>query len=437
MSPAGRAHARPLRGLGEELAGFEGRRDLNGARVRLVSQSSASVRSSGLRWRVVVIDVTPPEVISVKPETLVAAGSQPVAVYELRPPSALHSDEASIAMACAEHALSELRSAGCKRRRVESQLAAAAAAAAAATAAAASAAAARLGPIQAAAASAGARERTAELTLDSATGVCFLLGTADLGRLLRVCKAWGAAACMTVRDPAWQVRTLCAQDLTRKGNPFAVSHGTRRLWMQAQPQEAAKLDVRTLVSLGAPRSVLLLRLDNSWLAEKTQFKSCQQINYDVQHHGLSTMVDRAMPAVHAQQIVRQIADDLNAALAFVEEMLSAPGGGPLGNDLKLVATLEYAAHSYSSVTTSLRSDQVLLLPSDGSHSGMQVHSRMRISIGGRTFGHLPVACGAAAGEGRLMRHPMYNTWPESMRRAHPFVIRTATRAANDQPGVPA
>ena len=42
-------------GLEMELAGFEGRRDLNGARVRLVSQSSASVRSSGLRWRVVVI----------------------------------------------------------------------------------------------------------------------------------------------------------------------------------------------------------------------------------------------------------------------------------------------------------------------------------------------------------------------------------------------
>ena len=106
-----------------------------------------------------------------------------------------------------------------------------------------------------------------------------------------------------------------------------------------------------------------------------------------------------MSSVHGQQIVRQMADDLNATLALVEEMLSAPGGGPLGNDLKLVATL--------------------LLPSDGGHSGMQVHSRMRISIGGRTLGHLPVACGAAAGEGRLMRHPMYNTWPESMRRAHP------------------
>ena len=391
-------------GLEMELAGFEGRRDLNGARVRLVSQTPASISSAlrwstGLRWRVVVIDVTPPEVISVKSENLVAAGSQPFAVYELRPPSALRSDEASIAMACAEHALAEQRSAGCKRRRVEWHLVAAASAAAA-----------RLGPIQAAAASAGARERTAELTLDSATGVCFLLGTADLGRLLRVCKAWGAAVCMAVRDPAWQVRTLSAQDLTRKSNPFAVSHGTRRLWMQAQPQEAAKLDVRTLVSLGAPRSALLLRLDNSWLAEKTQFKSCQQINYDVHHHGLSTMLDRsAMSSVHAQQIVRQVADDLKAALAFVEEMLSAPGGGPLGNDLKLVATL--------------------LLPSDGGHSGMQVHSRMRISIGGRTLGHLPVACGAAAGEGRLMRHPMYNTWPESMRRAHPFVIRTTTRAA--------
>ena len=151
-----------------ELAGFEGRRDLNGARVRLVSQTPASIRSSGLRWRVVVIDVTPPEVISVKSENLVAAGSQPFAVYELRPPSALHSDEASIAMACAEHALAEQRSAGCKRRRVEWHLVAAASAAAAA----ASAAAARLGPIQAAAASAGARERTAELTLDSAAGVC-------------------------------------------------------------------------------------------------------------------------------------------------------------------------------------------------------------------------------------------------------------------------
>ena len=43
-----------------ELAGFEGRRDLNGARVSLVSQSPASIRSSGLGWRVVVIDVTPP-----------------------------------------------------------------------------------------------------------------------------------------------------------------------------------------------------------------------------------------------------------------------------------------------------------------------------------------------------------------------------------------
>lgn len=299
-------------------------------------------------------------------------------------------------MACPEHALAEQRSAGCKRRRVESQLAAAASAAAAA----------RLGAIQAAAASAGARERTTELTLDSAAGVCLLLGTADLGRLLRVCKAWGAAACMAVRDPTWQVRTLSAQDLTRKSNLFPVSHGTRRLWMQAQPQEAAKLDVCTLVSLGAPRSTLLLRLDNSWLAEKTQFNSCLQINYDVHRHGLSTMLGSA---VHAQQSVRQMADDLNAALAFVEEMLSAPGGGPLGNDLKLVATL--------------------LLPSDGGHSGMQVHSGMRISIGGRTLGHLPVTCGAAAGEGRLMRHPGYNTWPESMLRAYPFVIRTTTRAA--------
>lgn len=52
-------------GLEMELAGFEGRRDLNGARVRLVSQMPASIGIMGLRWRVVVIDVTPPELISV------------------------------------------------------------------------------------------------------------------------------------------------------------------------------------------------------------------------------------------------------------------------------------------------------------------------------------------------------------------------------------
>ena len=61
-----------LAGMSMEIAGFQGRLDLNGATVKLVSWLP-SIRS----WSALVIHTNPPEAITVKPENLVAVGSRP------------------------------------------------------------------------------------------------------------------------------------------------------------------------------------------------------------------------------------------------------------------------------------------------------------------------------------------------------------------------
>ena len=83
---------------------------------------------------------------------------------------------------------------------------------------------------------------------------------------------------LTARDVAWQARRLNPHEIRQMGLPLS----TKQRWLQTNPQQASMLDIRTLVSFGATRSLLLLRLEHGWLEERTRFNgSCVQINFDV------------------------------------------------------------------------------------------------------------------------------------------------------------
>jgi hypothetical protein len=194
-----------------EIAGFRGRLELNGAAVKLVSLLPCK------RWAVLVVHANPPETINVKPENLVAIGSQDFAVYQRR------RDE--------------------ETRRQE-----------------------RIHQVREVAARAKSTNRTTDLTHDALVGVCQFLNLSQLDPLRFVCKAWSAAARAAARDPTWQLTMLSANELKRYSNALPVSLAMRQRWVHvnlrkarhthtAQEAKAAGLTMGQMIAAGySPRA---------------------------------------------------------------------------------------------------------------------------------------------------------------------------------------
>ena len=162
-----------------ELAGFRGRYELNGATVKLVGRAPAG------RWECVVNATR--ETIHVKPENLVACGSQEAHVYERRQRfldqrvavsgASIEAHEAAVARREKEAARQRAKEAerAAKRRRLEE-----------------------------AAAAASATARTTDLMIDELAAMLGHLGLDDLQTALRVCTVWRVAARVTARNGEWQ-----------------------------------------------------------------------------------------------------------------------------------------------------------------------------------------------------------------------------------------
>eukprot|EP00900_Chrysochromulina_parva_P025403 jgi/Chrpa1/7497/Chrysochromulina_OHIO_Genome00012779-RA len=188
-------------GMSMEIRGFRGRLELNGAAVKLVSLLPSK------RWAVLVIHANPPETINVKPENLVAIGSQDFAVYEsIRADQQRRRDE-------------EMRAEQWRRdeemRRQE-----------------------RLKRVREEAARAKSADRTTDLTHDARVSVCHFLNLSQLGKLLLVCKAWSPAARAAAHDPTWQLTMLSADEFKRyivRSNALPISLTTRQRWGHVNP----------------------------------------------------------------------------------------------------------------------------------------------------------------------------------------------------------
>ena len=201
-------------GMSMEIAGFRGRLELNGAAVKLVSLLPCK------RWAVLVIHANPPETINVKPENLVAIGSQDFAVYESQGVNLFRG-----LGIFREHGYSDgLDTQGVKlqraeqRRRDEEMRRQE-----------------RLKRVREEAARAKSADRTTDLTHDARVSVCHFLNLSQLGMLLLVCKAWSPAARAAAHDPTWQLTMLSDYDFmyhTVRSNALPISLTTRQRWGQ-------------------------------------------------------------------------------------------------------------------------------------------------------------------------------------------------------------
>ena len=224
----------PMAGMSMEIADLD--QDLNGAIVELVSWLPTK------RWSVFVIHTNPRQSITVKPENLVAVGSQPPAVYE--------SHRCRLMLECVQWSVGETPEcrkrrresleredadrAERRRRRIESlkrdeadrqRLLAEA----------------RVFEVRDAVARAKSADRTTELTSDVLVAVCYFLDRSHLGRLLFVCKAWSVAARAAAHDPTWQLTMLSADEFKRytvRSNALPVSLTTRQRWVHVNPMKA-------------------------------------------------------------------------------------------------------------------------------------------------------------------------------------------------------
>ena len=184
-------------GMSMEIAGFRGRLELNGAVVKLVSLLPCK------RWAVLVIHANPPETINVKPENLVAIGSQDFAVYQRRRDEEMRAEQ---------------RRKDEEMRRQE-----------------------RLKRVREEAARAKSADRTTDLTHDARVSVCHFLNLSQLGKLLLVCKAWSPAARAAAHDPTWQLTMLSADEFKRyivRSNALPISLTTRQRWVHVNPMKA-------------------------------------------------------------------------------------------------------------------------------------------------------------------------------------------------------
>lgn len=257
-----------------EIAHFNGRRDLNGAPVKLIGPIQPS--GDSVRWAALVTDVDPPEAINVRPENLVECGSQAASVYSSRSRATSHSTiprRGSPAFK-RQKILYEQEVAKWQARRE-----------------------AKWNAIRAAAEDARAYERTTELVFDDLFEVLSRLRFMDLCQTRLVCKSWHAVTRNVLRDPHWQVRMLRADEVKVVELPIKV----KQEWVAFCPVRALELDVRTLVAFGAPRSQLLARLDSQWAVEKTRYASCVQINFDTEVHGygMHAAIESAAAALSA------------------------------------------------------------------------------------------------------------------------------------------
>ena len=223
----------PMAGMSMEIADLD--QDLNGAIVELVSWLPTK------RWSVFVIHTNPRQSITVKPENLVAVGSQPPAVYE--------SHRCRLMLECVQWSVGETPEcrkrrresleredadrAERRRRRIESlkrdeadrqRLLAEA----------------RVFEVRDAVARAKSADRTTELTSDVLVAVCYFLDRSHLGRLLFVCKAWSVAARAAAHDPTWQLTMLSADEFNRytRSNALPISLTTRQRWVHVNPMKA-------------------------------------------------------------------------------------------------------------------------------------------------------------------------------------------------------
>ena len=195
-------------GMSMEIAGFRGRLELNGAAVKLVSWLPCK------RWAVLVIHANPPETIDVKPENLVAIGSQDFAVYES------HRLQRAEQRAEQRQSAEQLQRAEQRRRDEEMRRQE------------------RLKRVREEAARAKSADRTTDLTHDARVSVCHFLNLSQLGMLLLVSKAWSPAARAAAHDPTWQLNMLSADEFKRYKDALPVSLTTRQRWVHVNPMKA-------------------------------------------------------------------------------------------------------------------------------------------------------------------------------------------------------
>ena len=233
-------------GMSMEIAGFRGRLELNGAAVKLVSWLPCK------RWAVLVIHANPPETINVKPENLVAIGSQDFAVYEShrlqRAEQRVEQRQSAEQLQRAEQLTlqrAEQRRRDEEMRRQE-----------------------RLKRVREEAARAKSADRTTDLTHDARVSVCHFLNLSQLGMLLLVSKAWSPAARAAAHDPTWQLNMLSADEFKRYKDALPVSLTTRQRWVHVNPMKAkhthsaleakaAGFSLKQLIAAGyAPRACI-------------------------------------------------------------------------------------------------------------------------------------------------------------------------------------
>jgi len=240
-----------------EIAGFRGRLDLNGSAVKLVTWLPC------MRWAALVIHTNPPESITVKPENLVAIGSQDCAVYESlrrRRNNWEHEFQRHVEQRYAEQKRIDdkerrqrradlQRSDEEERRRDEETRRQE-----------------RIHQVREVAARAKSTNRTTDLTHDALVVVCQFLNLSQLDPLRFVCKAWSAAARAAARDPTWQLTMLSANELKRYSNALPVSLAMRQRWVHvnlrkarhthtAQEAKAAGLTMGQMIAAGySPRA---------------------------------------------------------------------------------------------------------------------------------------------------------------------------------------
>ena len=205
----------PMAGMSMEIADLD--QDLNGAIVELVSWLPTK------RWSVFVIHTNPRQSITVKPENLVAVGSQPPAVYE--------SHRRRLMLECVQWSVGETPE--CRKRRRESLEREDADSAERRRRR-------RFFEVRDAAARAKSADRTTELTSDVLVAVCYFLDRSHLGRLLFVCKAWSVAARAAAHDPTWQLTMLSADEFNRytRSSALPISLNTRQRWVHVNPMKA-------------------------------------------------------------------------------------------------------------------------------------------------------------------------------------------------------
>ena len=194
-------------GMSMEIAGFRGRLELNGAAVKLVSLLPCK------RWAVLVIHANPPETINVKPENLVAIGSQDFADESHRLQRA--EQRAEQRQRAEQLQRAEQRRRDEEMRRQE-----------------------RLKRVRVEAARAKSADRTTDLTHDARVSVCHFLNLSQLGMLLLVSKAWSPAARAAAHDPTWQLNMLSADEFKRYKDALPVSLTTRQRWVHVNPMKA-------------------------------------------------------------------------------------------------------------------------------------------------------------------------------------------------------